>query len=119
MVAAPQYAIFKFMGLRTRKSYSVDAYLSDVVGALVRFDAGDGSSTTSPDFWTAPGEPVVLVDFAIVTGMTDTTKIQLTRNGRPTGDFLRYTMHLTTSAMRPGLTIGCGPLQQIRAVQRA
>jgi len=118
MVAAPQYAVFKFMGARSGRSYSVDAYLSDVVGALVRFDAGDGASATSPDFWIAP-EPVILTDFAIVTGMTDTTKIQMTRNGQPTMDHLRFAMHVQTLAARPSLSTGVAPGVALRIIQRA
>lgn len=118
MAATPQYAIFTFTGLRTRKTYSVDAYVSDVAGALVRFDAGDGSSTTSPNFFVPP-EPMVLTDLAIVTGTQDTTKLQLTKNGKATGDFLRYTMHLTSLARRPSLAIGVNAGSAFRAIQRA
>lgn len=119
MAATPQYAIFKFVGMRTRKTYPVDAYISDVANALVRFDGGSGASSSSPDFWTAPGEPVVLTDVAVVTGTQDTTKIQLTIDGRPTSGWLRYAMHLTSLAMRPSLAIGVGARQQFRAVQAA
>ena len=118
MAATPQYAVFKFIGARSGRSYSVDAYLSDVAGALVRFDAGDGASATSPDFWIAP-EPVVLTDFAIVSGMADTTKIQLTRNGQPTMDHLRFAMHVQTLASRPQLSTGVAPGMSLRAIQRA
>jgi len=119
MVAAPQYAIFNFVGLRTRKTYPVDAYFSDAVGALVRFDGGGGASTTSPEYWMAPGEPVVLVDFAQVTGMTDTTKCEITINGRPVGGFMRYVMHLTTNATRPRIAQGIPAGGAFRVIQRA
>jgi len=118
MAATPQYAVFSFIGLRTKRTYSVDAYVSDVADALVTFDAGAGAGTASPTSWTAP-EPVILKDFAIVTGTQDTTKVQLLRNNQPTGDFLRYTMHLTTSAVRPGLVIGVPGMAEFRAIQKA
>jgi len=118
MAATPQYGVFSFVGLRSRRTYSVDAYFSDVAGAQVNFDAGAGAGSSSPDFWTAP-EPVILTDFSIVTGTQDTTKIQLTVNGRPTQDHLRYAMHLTTLSRRPVLAIGIGAGQQFRAIQRA
>lgn len=117
MVAAPQYAVFKFVGASGR-TYNVDAYLSDVANALVRFDGGAGASTTSPEYWQPP-EPVVLVDFAIVTGMTDTTKIQITRGGQPTQDHLRFSMHVQTLAARPSIAVGFTPQGVIRAIQKA
>lgn len=118
MVAAPQYGTYVFRGLRSSRIYNVDAYHSDVADALVNFDAGGGASATSPTSWTAP-EPVVLVDFAIVTGMTDTTKVQTLRNNQPTGDFLRFTQHLTTSAYRSPVLVGFAPGVEFRAIQKA
>lgn len=118
MVAAPQYASFTFVGSITGKTYTKDAYMSDVANALVRFDAGAGASATSPDHYRAP-EPVILTDFANVTGMTDTTKIQLIRNGTPTGDILRFVPHLTTNALRPRLRIGIKAGVDFQAIQLA
>lgn len=118
MVAAPQYGVFNFIGRASGRNYPVDAYFTDVNGALTRFDGGGGASTTSPEYWVAPGEPVTLRDFAIVTGMTDTSKIELTVNGRSTGGFLRYAMHLTTSALRPAQSITLRPGATLRAIQR-
>lgn len=117
MVAAPQYSTMTFVGLRTRKTYPIDVYLSDVNGALINFDGGAGASATSPQSWTPP-EPVVLVDFAIVTGMTDTTKLQPTRGGATMGIMLRYALHLSTLAQRPKLALGFAPGIDISAIQR-
>ncbi len=119
MAATPQFAVMNFIGRVSGRNYPVDVYLTDVAGALVRFDGGGGSSATSPDYWAAPGEPVTLLDFAIVTGMVDTNKIELTVNGRSTGGFLRYAMHLTTSALRPLQSITLRPGATLRAIQRA
>lgn len=118
MAAAPQYATMTLVGLRTRKTYSKDVYCSDVVAAAVNFDGGAGSGTGSPAEWTAP-EPIVLQDFSILTGMTDTKAIQLTRNGVPTGDILRYANYLNTLNSRPVLTIGFKALDRIAAIQIA
>lgn len=118
MVAAPQYGQYLFRGLRSGKTYTVDAYHSDVAAALVRFDAGAGSSSSSPTEWVAP-EDVILEDYSIVTGMTDTTKAQLQRNNNPTGDVLRYSLHLTTLALRPRIRIGFRIGQNFRATQLA
>jgi len=102
MVAAPQYASAT---LKHRTgSLTKDLYFSDVVGALVNWDTGAaGAGTTSPTDFIAPAA-MVLTDLAIVTGLTDTTKVQLIINGRPTGDIYRYVPHLTTNALRPRIT---------------
>ena len=117
MAAAPQFGTFVFVGLRSKRIYNVDVYLSDVSEALARFDGGGGASSTSPDSFTPP-EPVLLTDFAVVTGMTDTTKISVLRNNQPTGDFLRYTMHLQTSTARSPVRLGFRSGTQIRAIQK-
>ncbi len=117
MVAAPQYATMTFLGRRGR-TFSKDCYLSDVANALINWDAGAGASATSPaNFRTS--QWCRLIDFAIVTGMTDTTKIQLVVNGQPTGDFLRYSIHLTTLSTRAPLNIGwIPPNAELVAIQR-
>lgn len=118
MAAAPQYGTFIFLGLRSKRVYNVDAYFSDVADALVNFDGGGGAGTASPTSWTAP-EPCILIDQSIVTGMTDTTKIQVLRNNQATGDFLRYSQHLTTSAVRSPIRLGFGQGVEVRAIQKA
>lgn len=118
MAATPQYGTFTFVGLQTQRVYNVDAYFSDVADALVRFDGGGGAGTGSPDSFTAP-EALMLIDQAIVTGTQDTTKIQILRGNQPTGDFLRYTQHLTTSAQRSPVRLGFAMGTEIRAIQKA
>lgn len=118
MAATPQYASFTFIGLQSKKTYTVDAYLSDVANALVRFDGGSGSSSSSPDDWALP-EDCALVDYSQVTGTQDTTKLQLLRNNAATGDILRYVPHVSTNAMRPRLNIGFRAGTRFRALQLA
>lgn len=118
MAATPQYGTFTFVGVRSRRIYNVDAYFSDVADALVTFDAGAGAGSTSPTSFTAP-EPLILTDVSIVTGTADTTKIQILRGNQPTGDFLRYTQHLTTSAQRSPVRLGFNAGIEIRAIQKA
>lgn len=117
-VAAPQNGTLAFVGMQTGRIYNTDMYFSDVVDAQSNFDGGGGASATSPDNFVAP-EDVELRDFSIVTGMTDTTKIQLLRNNQATGDFLRFTQHLTTSPQRSPVRIGFRRGVQIRAIQKA
>jgi len=118
MVAAPQYGTFIFQGARSGRVYNVDAYFSDVADALSNFDGGGGAGAASPTSFTAP-EPLILLDQSIVTGMTDTTKIQILRGNQPTGDFLRYTQHLTTSPSRSPIRLGFDQGVEIRAIQKA
>lgn len=117
MVAAPRYGTFSFMG-RSGRIYNVDAYISDVADDLVTWDAGAGASATSPTSFTAP-EPLVLIDLAVATGLTDTSKLQILRNNQPTGDFLRYAQHINTSPFRSPLRLGFMPGVEVRAIQKA
>lgn len=117
MVAAPQYATMLFRGMSGR-TYAKDVYLSDTNNALANFDAGAGASATSATDITFP-EPVVLEDYSQVTGMTDTTKVQLVRDNVPTGDMLRYAIHLTTLANRPKLRIGIKQGTRLTMIQKS
>ena len=117
-MATPQFGSMVFVGLRTRQSYQKDIHLADVAAALVRWDAGAGASATSPEEWRPP-EPVVLRDYSQVTGTADTEKLQLTRNGVPTGDIMRYTIHLTSLPLRPVLNIPFNQGDVISAIQLA
>jgi len=93
-------------------------YHSDVVDGLANFDGGGGASATSPTSFTLP-EDCILLDYAIVTGMTDTTKVQVLRGNQPTGDFLRYTQHLTTSPARSPIQLGFKAGVELRCIQKA
>ena len=116
MVATPQYCGFFFVGLQTGKTYSVDAYVSDVNNGYLRFDGGAGAGTASPENWIAP-EPVALRDFSMHTGTADTEKIRMVSNGRPTSHVLRYATHLDSLATRPSLNIQFAAGTQISAFQ--
>ncbi len=116
MAATPQFGTMIFRGLRSGMTYTKDVYLSDVNAAPIRFDSGGGASATSETSWTPP-EPVMLIDYAQVTGTVDTTKIAMTRNGQNTGDILRYTIHLTSLATRPSLAIPFPGASKIAANQ--
>jgi len=115
MAATPQYGTMIFRGI-SGASYIKDVYISDVNGAPIRFDSGAGASATSQDFTKLP-EDSYLVDFSVVTGTADTTKIRLTGNGSPSGFLLRYSIHLTTIATRPQLAIGVNAGTNFGAIQ--
>lgn len=115
MVATPQYACFIFRG-KSGKSYSVDAYVSDVNAARINWDGGSGAGTASPTFWKPP-ENVILEDYSMTTGTADTEKIRLVANGRPLMQVLRYVPHVSTAANRPKLAIGFTANTEISAFQ--
>lgn len=104
MAAAPKYGTFFYLGVQTNRTYAIDAYVSDVVGGSVTFDSGAGASSTSDTFWIAP-ENVILRDWSIPTGLTDTTKISINANGVQTGNRLRHANHLNSLNNRPQLGI--------------
>ena len=118
MVAAPQYGTAVLKGLRSGRIYNVDVYHSDVVDGLANFDGGGGASATSPTSFTLP-EDCILADVSIVTGMTDTTKVQVLRGNQPTGDFLRFSQHLTTSPARSPIQLGFKQGVELRCIQKA
>lgn len=118
MVAAPQYASITVTDPKGRITRTIDSYLSDVDAAVVRFDNGQGASSTSGEEFFAPLSGWI-TDFSIASGMTDTTKIQLLVNGRPTGDHLRYANHVNTLANRVPLRIPVISGQRVSAIQRA
>lgn len=119
MVASPQYGVMKFVGRRSGRTYDIDVYCSDVANALVTWSTGGaGASSTSPNSWR-PVETVTLIDFAIVTGMTDTTKLQLLAGNQPTGDFVRFSLHLDSLANRSPMRLTFAAGVEIRAIQLA
>ena len=104
MVTAEQgTAIFRG---NSGKIYNVDMYISDVVGAVVTFDAGSGASATSLGFWKCP-ENCVLMDLAVVTGNTvATTLIPTADGGQIPGIRFRTSLFLTTLSQRPSIALG-------------
>lgn len=119
MAAAPKYGTMMFQGLKSGTRYAVDIYLSDVANAQVNFDAGNGAGSASLTYWKTP-EAVVLVDFSVATGLTDTTNIALTSNGMqvPAGR-IRYANFINTIATRPTLQLGFKEGSNVGAIQVA
>lgn len=108
---------FQFVGAASGRSYSKDIYLSDTANGLINFDSGGGASATTETFWTAP-EPIYLTDYAVTTGYAQ-TKLQIIRNGVPTGDILRHGIHLDTLNNRPRLGIPFNAGDKLAAIQLA
>jgi len=118
MTATPKNGTLVAYGVKSGKSYLVDFYVSDVDGALVKFDAGAGASSSSPEFYTFP-EDVVIKDISIESGTADTTKMRLVVNGKPTSHIIRYSVHLTSLNNRPELQIGVRQGSMVQFIQLA
>ena len=118
MAATPKSGTFIFRGMQSGKAYPIDIYVSDVAGASLRFDNGNGAGAASDTFITFD-ELVALEDYAQVTGTADTTKMRITANGKPTAYILRYAIHLTTLNNRPKLNITIRPGTRFSAIQLA
>lgn len=106
MAAAARYGTATFYGLQSKQNQSVDIYISDVANAQVNFDSGNGASSSSLTFWRAP-EDCVLVDISLATGLTDTTNIVATSDGRQLeGARYRYANHINTLTTRSSISKG-------------
>jgi hypothetical protein len=95
-----------FKSLNGKNTYSVDFYIADVVGTRVKWDAGSGSSATSPDTWECP-EDVVLTDLSITAGPTVMVAlVPLVGNQQPQGRRYRIANFLSTLQTRPAIRLG-------------
>ena len=113
MAATAGTAVF-LVGKRTEIK---DLYLDDVAGARVNWDDGAGAGATTSESMDLP-QGGVLVDLSVITGAAQ-TRLQLTRNGVPTGDVLRHVIQVDTSVGRPKLSIPFGPGQKAAIIQLA
>jgi hypothetical protein len=105
MAAAPKSGTFLFKGLQSGRTYALDTYVSDVLAAGLNFDNGSGATSTSLVYWKCP-ENVMLYDWSIPTGLTDTTNVVLTSDGAQVPNSrLRHANFVNTLATRPALNI--------------
>ena len=116
MAAAPQYATLVISS--GGSSINVDVYCSDVANALATFDAGAGASATSQNFFKTPVSGRI-IDFAIATGMTDTTCGRFVINNSPTKSIIRWANQLNSLATRPMLNIPVNAGENIGIIQLA
>lgn len=118
MAATPRYGTAVFKGASGRV-YNVDVYVSDVAGALVNWDAGNGASSTSLNYWKAP-EVVTLGDISLASGLADTTNIVMTSDGAQIpGARLRYANYLNSLAFRPAINLSFRAGSNVSAIQVA
>lgn len=118
MAPTPKKSVWTFVGLRSKRTYSIQAYNSDVANALVNWDAGAGAGASSPSEYRPP-EDVKLIDVAIITGMADTTQERIIANNKPLDVILDYTVQVSTSTARPKLNLNFKAGTAIRAIQLA
>lgn len=116
MVAAPQY--FTTSLAMGNIVIPVDCYASDVADALTRWDGGSGAGAATPEEYVAPAGGRI-VDMLIVTGMTDTTKMECTVDGKPIGAHIRYACIDDGLPRRPSMAIPFGKGSKIRFMQKA
>lgn len=114
---AAQNGVANFVGLRSRKTYSVSFYLDDTAGNQVRWSQAGKAGATSPDYWQPP-EQVLLYDFIIAAGSGQTTT-QFLVNGAPTGDIILNAVFLASVTNRPRLSLMFSPAYRIGALQLA
>lgn len=117
MVAAPQNGTMTVVDLKGNAKV-IDFYVSDVANALLRWDSGAGAGANSDVSYFMPADGFIR-DISIVTGLTDTTKFLLTKNGVATGNTVRYTVHLTTLNNRPVLNIPFSKGDRVGGIQLA
>lgn len=95
--------IATFVGQQSGRRYSKHLYITDTTATLVRWDVGSGASTTSPEYFTAP-ENLVLIDMSILAAPTVTT-CSVIVNGQPSGDRLQYAVQTAATVNRVPLAI--------------
>lgn len=118
MAATPTTATFSFKGIgQHKRNYSVSAYISDVSGARILFNANGAAGTTS-DNYVQFNEPVVLTDVAVITGYADTTGFRMQSGAVdvPQSAILNAA-NLTTIQNRNAPNIAFNAQSQIGAVQ--
>lgn len=92
--------IFMFRG-QSGRLYSINGYISDVVGANLTFNVAGAAVAGSDTTWRAP-EAVVLEDIAITTGPTVAVGLLMKRDNAPVNaSTINFKTVLDTLATRP------------------
>lgn len=115
MAAAPQNGGMVFRGKSGRKYY-ISVYWSDVAAAYSRFSLSGAAGASSQDYWVTP-EDVVLEDYSVKTGLTDTTVASTEVNGTPIGLVVVQSNHVNTLAFRPQNILAVGGGRQLQFKQ--
>jgi len=108
MAAAPKTGVMIWQG-RSGRRYNIPVYQSDVIGADITWSQDGAPSATSTTFIVA-NEDMQLVDYAVPTGLTDTTGLKFMVNDSPVGQQITHALHVNTLATRPfpGMGVAAG-----------
>jgi len=102
MATAVNYQL-AFLG-KSGRTYTISGYTADTAGVINTFAANTAAVAGSPNYWRPP-EDVVLVDWSMTTGTTQTTGV-LTENGATkNGAIISYVAHVSTNSNRPKLSL--------------
>lgn len=82
---------------KSGQRYIKDLYIVDTAEALHRWDAGNGASATSPDYWQVP-EDCVIESFNQVSA-TGQTRTSIDVNNKPSGNILRNSQHIPSATI--------------------
>ena len=104
MVTPTATNVLYFRG-RSGRIYTVNAYVSDVIGANVLFNLNGAAGAASDTYIRLP-EPAVLYDASIITGPTVATGMTFTQDGAViAGSAVLLAAQLNTLATRGALAV--------------
>lgn len=103
---------------RSGQGYIKDLYIVDTAEALDRWDAGNGSSSTSPDYFSPPED--VIIEKYVQVAATGQTRTSIDINNQPTGNILRNSEHIPSATIigTPyiGVKVAAGYKISLRAI---
>lgn len=115
-MVTPTNGTATFMG-RSGRKYTVDFYISDVVGAPVTWGVSGNAAAGSLTFWRAP-EDVVLTDLSIATGPTVMVALVPTANDGIIPNYrFRIANFLNTLTTRPDVNVGFAAGRNVGMIQ--
>jgi len=107
MATATNYSLV-FRGLKSGRTLSVSGYTADTAGAINTFGQGTSLAASGGLQYVQFPEPVVLEDFSIPTGTTQTHAYLTTAGVGRQGTILSYVIHVSTNSNRPKLSVPFG-----------
>ena len=102
-MATATTGVATFIGASGR-TYSISTYTADTSGVINTLNPNTVATATSPQFWRPP-ENVILNDYAIATGTTQTTAYWTQDGATKAGSVTSYVACLNTSAQRQQLKL--------------
>lgn len=93
-----------FIGSKTGRTYSALLYTADTAAYINKYSVSGTPDGNALQYCKFP-EPVVLVDFSIPTGMTQTNLVMTDNGTIRNGTLLNVVVHVSTNSNRPKLAI--------------